>query len=669
MFENDQNTTGIDSMQSDGYETTVSGVENVTRKARGRKAALMAGGIAAVIAGGFITAYAASDTVKNQLKLRVSSPEKYYSWVTEKNSQDLGKKVAGYYRTALDNYEKGQSTNIKLTYEPSEDAKSLIIDELFSGGISDEAEQAKDIINNSSSCSLCAGYKVKKGDFNTNIGFELNEKNIVGFDIAGSARNFDYFFRVPQLKEQWLGIEQGEEDENRIGFSYITRQFTKIYQQILEDPSSLITPEEVEAEVNRYAGIWGSFADEVELEKKESVDICDITVNYTVATVELTDKDLDKLALEYLNELKEDNTLKNILINKLEVIEDEAEYNEEIDDEIDYIKEELEENDYDNNVVLTVDTYIDATGTIRGFGLGSEDDKLTMLIGKDGSDVRGEVRFMDGSDEEFSIKLNAVESGKSYSGDVTVTYEDYDYKSEDYLKKDAVIKFVNAELKDNEKGYFNGDIIINIPDIDPINISCSTDGKSQEIAYEAKIDGTDYGRVKLVYSADFGAVPELPGKSDAFMIDVQNARDIKLDDYVEKSDFTAFLKKMFTDIGFEEDTADEFAEELSDRAYDAADNDFDWDEDDFDIDFDDDDFDIDFGDEDEDDFRSTAGDKIIGKADSATGAVIGGSDDGHDFSLEFDPDYFQYDNFKDNMTEEEFNQWMDVMKEFSKSSS
>ena len=52
MFENDNNNTGMENFQSDGFETTVSGVENVTKKAKGRKAALIGGISAAVIAGG-----------------------------------------------------------------------------------------------------------------------------------------------------------------------------------------------------------------------------------------------------------------------------------------------------------------------------------------------------------------------------------------------------------------------------------------------------------------------------------------------------------------------------------------------------------------------------------------------------------------------------------------
>lgn len=82
MFNNDQNNYENQSLNE---EFSVSGVEPVTKKSKGKKAAMIGGISAAVIVGGGAAAYGVSDTVKNQVKLRVSSPEKYYAWVTENN--------------------------------------------------------------------------------------------------------------------------------------------------------------------------------------------------------------------------------------------------------------------------------------------------------------------------------------------------------------------------------------------------------------------------------------------------------------------------------------------------------------------------------------------------------------------------------------------------------
>ena len=111
MFENDHNENGMENTQFDSQpvndELSVSGVDNVTKKGKGRKAALIGGISAAVVVGGSATAYAASDTVKNQVKLRLSSPEKYYAWVTENNSKNLGQILSENYKKSIDNMEKG----------------------------------------------------------------------------------------------------------------------------------------------------------------------------------------------------------------------------------------------------------------------------------------------------------------------------------------------------------------------------------------------------------------------------------------------------------------------------------------------------------------------------------------------------------------------------------
>ena len=118
MFENDHNENGMENTQFDSQpvndELSVSGVENVTKKGRGRKAALIGGISAAVVVGGSATAYAASDTVKNQVKLRLSSPEKYYAWVTENNSKNLGQILSENYKKSIDNMEKGTEAKFKL---------------------------------------------------------------------------------------------------------------------------------------------------------------------------------------------------------------------------------------------------------------------------------------------------------------------------------------------------------------------------------------------------------------------------------------------------------------------------------------------------------------------------------------------------------------------------
>ena len=653
MFENDRND--MNNAFPDSFETTVSGVDNVTRKGKGRKAALIGGISAAVIAGGAVTSYAVSDTVKNQVKLRVSSPEHYYAWVTEKNSKTIGESVSESYRKVLEKREKGETLDLKLSFEPSQDAKDMLSDDIFGDVEDEDTKKVTDVINNTNEILLSGSYKVKKNRISSDLGLELDGKDILSYELAADVRDMDYFFRIPELKEQWLGFELGGGSDDLYGVSEII----EMYKMMLEDPASVISPEELEEEINKYAGIWGSFAEDVKVEKKESVSVCDINVNYTVATVDLTDKDIDELAVKYLETMKNDKILKNIVVNKLNAVKDEAEYTDDLDKGINELRDDLAENDYDNETVISIDTYIDPTGTIRGFGFREDDDDSCRLVfGKEGSAVRGEMVFIEGNEPQFSAALKAEESGKSYSGDITFTYSDF-YGSDE---ESIYVNFSNVEVRDDEKGYFSGDLTIIAPDADPIDISFSSDGKSEEIRYDIVIEGTNYGTLKLAYALNDGADIDMPSKSDAYMIDISNLDDADYDDYITSDELAEFVKNTLEKIGIDKELAESGAESFKygydKRAEEAESFDYDdWDSDDFDFDFDED-----------DEFRTTAGDSIIGGADAPSGIVIGGSDN-DDLNLELDPSQFRYEDYKDIMTEEEFDQWMELIEQFSKKAS
>lgn len=643
MSNYDQNN-GFDNSQFDA-SMSASGVENVTKKGKGKKAALIGGISAAVVVGGSAAAYAFSDTVKNQVKLRLSKPEKYYAWVTDKNSATIGEIASEKYKTALDNIKKGTEVDLSVYYEANDSVKDLIIDNIFGGRGDDEEEnQVIDVIRNTDKYALSANVAVKKGVFNSSAGIDLDDERVVSFDVAGNTEEMGYYFRIPELKEKWIGFDASDIVEE-IGDSEVIDTF----KDILKDPGSFLSPEELETEINRYAGVWANFAKDVELEKSEEIDISDITVKYTVATVELNDKDMDKLELEFLKELKDDEIIKGIITDKFEIV-DEDEFEESIQDEIDSVKEDLDDNEYDKETLLTIDTYIDATGTIRGFNFSADDETLFMAIGKDGDSIRGEVKAIDEDGEvPFSIELTAEENGKKYSGDITFTSTSYSYRDDDTVTKEAVVKFDDFEIVNEEKHYVNADIAINIPDLDPIDIALSSDGKKQDISLALRFDGTDYGRAGFTYAINHGTDVESPDKNDAFMIDKDSASDFELDDYVTEDELTDFFKSTLKKIGFDDKFVDKYSDSITEYVSDEVDDGFSMiDDDDYDWDFDDDDWDDDdwdWDDEDDDD------------------DIIGGSDSSG-FKYEFNRDDFDYDDYKDYYTKEEFEEMLDELEEY-----
>ena len=662
MFENGQNDMNNIGSQyenqavNDNY--SVSGVESVTKKGKGKKAAVIGGISAAVLVGGGATAYGVSDTVKNQVKLRTNSPEKYYAWVTEKNSKSIGETFSEYYKKGLDKYEKGQSSSIKVSFEPTNDTKELVLQEIFGydyeDDLNDEAKDLVDIIRNNDKYAISLDSASKKGNLSSNVGLELNGSRVVGADIVMDNDAMDYFVRIPELKDQWLGIEYGKYMNELVEDVGLDRNPTSVYKEILKDPESFLSPEELETEINRYAGVWSNFAKDVELEKKEEVDICDITVNYTVATVDLTEKDIAKLGLEMLKELRSDSIIKDIVDDKLDVL-DEDEFEEDLDEAIDSLKERIKDGDYDNDeTVLSIDTYIDATGTIRGLQITQDDTTNLMVIGKDGDSIRGEFTAKSGKNEVFSAKLSAEEDHKKYTGDIEIEFPDsrsrFDEDS-DSKKNTVSILFEDVEIVDEEKGYFNGDFTINVADYAPIVINCDADKDGQSIGCDINISGTNYGRLGIDYSIKDKADVDIPDKGGAFMIDPADARNIDIEDYASKSEVESFVKSVMEKAGLKSSTAGDLAKEIAGEIFNDFDYDLDFDDDDWDDD-DWDDFDWDDDDDDDEDDQKTTSSSIF--------------DDDDDY--EFDPSQFKYEDYKDYMTEEEFNDWMKLMEELMKES-
>jgi len=655
MFENDHNNSGIENTQFD--EMSVSGVDNVTKKGKGKKAALIGGISAAVIVGGSAAAYGLSDTVKNQVKLRLSKPEKYYAWVTENNSEKFAETISEKYKEYLDKYDNGQNIKIKFSYAPTEDAKEEILENILGSDYDEdpdeEEQQLINVIKKHDEYAFAADVSSNQGKVSSNIGVDLSGDRVMSFEAAADMEAFDFFFRIPELKEQWIGLNVDLEEELE------DTEFSSImdtYKDILHDPASYLSPAQLKNEITKYAGVWSSFADDVKVEKKENVDISDITVDYTVATVEMTEKDMAQLGVDMLEELRDDKYIKELLTEKLDVVEEE-DYDESINDVIDDLKEEIEGGDLDDEETeLTVDTYIDFSGTVRGLRFTADDQEIFMAIGMDDSNARGEFTVKEDGEETFSAKLSLddvsmFKKHQTYSGDIVVTGENID----DEIK----VEFDNVKSENDEKCYFSGDFVINIPDVDPICISCKSNGKKQEIAYELRVDDIDYGKIAVEYSFDEGAEVELPDESDAYMINSDDIDGFELEDYVSKNEFSKFLDELLDKVGITGDTAKDISEEITEDLYDEVssvlDDDDDWDDD---YDWDDDDFDWD----DDDDLKITTS-AANGSAKTTTTDVYD-DDDMYNFD-DFDWDGLKYEDYKDFMSEEEFKEYVEEMKEFA----
>ena len=277
--------------------------------------------------------------------------------------------------------------------------------------------------------------------------------------------------------------------------------------------------------------------------------------------------------------------------------------------------------------------YVDAKGKIRGIAAEFDEEfNFTYACGKDGDKVGCELTFnVDG--DNISAVLNATEKSGKYDGEIEGVFDIDDEKIE------ASVEFDGFEIVDEEKGYMNGDITVVVPEIDPITVELSSDGKKQEIIYALAIDGTDFGKFTLSMSIDDDAKVDMPSKDDAVMVDIESG-DFDLESYVTQEEvstwITDLMKKVCGDM-----LTDEEYKTIGDQAavsffegFNGEDDYYDEDEDWSDDDWSDDDWsDEDWSDEDwsDEDFEW----EDIEIETEGEDDIIGGEDD-EDEDYEFD---------------------------------
>lgn len=583
MFDNqNNNNVQFENQQLGNGFYGDSGVESITGKKKGKKAAVIGGITAAALAGGCATAYAVSDTVKNQVKLRTMKPENYYAWVYENNSSTISKNISDNYAKQLEKYKGGIGVNYNLNYEMPDSVKSKLKES--TGG----DEDINSIIDNIKNISIDMNGSVKDGGIGYTIGANFNGDKLATIEYSMDPDNMDVYFRCPELTEKWLSVNTASLAEE-VTYDEDSQKALELYKDFLKDPESILSPADLEKEINKYVSIWYDNTNEVKIEKKETITLGDITVDYTVAEVEVTPELAKKMSSKFAEELKNDEIIKNIVVDKMGVSE--SDYTSDLDDFV------LDINESDPDSTVSFKTYIDPTGTIRGISLTDDDGhEAKAILGKEGDKVRGEFS----SSEDFSATLTATEvSSKTYSGSIDMTSDGDTYS----------IDFDSIKVVDEVNGYAEGTVKINTPELDSFTLEFTSDGKSQNIAYDINVEGENYGRLVLSYSTTKGDSITIPDKNGAFVIDKDTVSTMEIEDYVSQDEVESFLSGIFSKIGMKD--SDEASKTIagyvfgggssSYNAYDWDDEDFDWDDDEFD--WDESDFDWDESDFDWDDYE------------------------------------------------------------------
>ena len=132
-------------------------------------------------------------------------PENYYAWVNEENAQEYAAKARENYEKAIEKTKEGQSADVSVKYDVSDDAKNYMINDLFGieYGVNDEDDMLIDMINNVSSIEIGSGANVKQGDIDGSMYMNLNDDKLLTVDYAMAEGASEMFMRIPELTERW----------------------------------------------------------------------------------------------------------------------------------------------------------------------------------------------------------------------------------------------------------------------------------------------------------------------------------------------------------------------------------------------------------------------------------------------------------------------------------
>ncbi len=496
-------------------------------------------GVVAVIGGGCAAAYAFSDTVKNQVKLSLSKPEDYYEWVYEKNIADLSDCAAKSAQEQQDRRNNGSSATVSLKLEPSAELKDMAAE--FLGDSDDDAsKQIKNIVQNASSVALTADAAVRGNSAAEKLAFLLNDEQIVSAELMADMDGSRIFGRVPELSERWVTADIGEAmAEAMDGAKVVLRQ---------ED---MPQPQEIGDMIGKYCNLLIQEIGDITVEKKQPVPISGLTVDYTALKGTITEEKVLDTLQNLLDTATVDTTLEKM-------VPDSESYQQALLDAGDQLRE-LREYGLGMSNPLEVETYVDATGTIRGYKIWMGTDfNFFGAVGMSGDQLAAEAKFAAGESSGFKFCTDATRSGEAFSGTGMGSISTYGDEAEE-------IGFSYSDLKivDAKNGYFSGNVTLKIPDesIGDINLQLTSDGSSQSITYPMNIEGKSIGNLIMTYAVHEGGEASVPDRSGAYEVDVEDM-DFEIQDYVTKDELKNFIHDVMSRLGFDDNLIPQVTDEV-----------------------------------------------------------------------------------------------------------
>lgn len=513
-------------------------------KNKKKPVAAIVAGIVAVIAIGSGLTYALVPSVRNNVKMAIMGPEKYFAETYKSNIKNSKSELIENYQLMYDSLDKmqtGTAVKCNVNFELQSGMKQML-------SMANMGEMFNEI-------NFDMYVNMKENKLEETFKIAADGKDVVSASVFGEMKDLIYYAQVPDLTANVLKIPYKEmllEQMDAIteGIKGEMGEVPEELQQVFDmDYSNMkeyfLETKQVDEIITRYTDIIIDGITDVEIEKGVTGKVGKIDYKYNKMVANISSKDSEKIVDNLIKELEKDKVIKKYVIDTYGISE--SDYATFIAETKEEMYEMIEEK-------TTLITYIDEKGTIQGMEMTESNVEETILFMS--AESKNQVSMQMNIADEAIVNIDADKDGNKYTGKISCEADGETYS----------VDFEDLELVD--KKYINGVINLDmkqfgVEDMGNIALNFTTDGKSQTV--ENKMD--NMYKLTLKYEEVSPTDVKIPD---------ENVYGIEeMDKFLGDADINAFLKNIFVKLGIDEATAEMLAENYAGGGLDYGYEDYD----------------------------------------------------------------------------------------------
>ncbi len=379
----------------------------------------------------------ASNSFKNFVFKTFMSPKQYFSYVVDKNAEDLAKEVSSLFDTAKEATSDTAPVSTKGTVNVTlGDGFHKLIRKTADGDTINLTSWIKD-------ASIDFETKGNEKAVSVNSKLKLNGVELAELDIATTLDNGNVYIKIPGLNDSAI----------RIGTEYDYDELTEIIKNINEVLSVLPDEKVTNSIITRYLGAVADGIDDVEKDA-ESFEIGEVSKKLTVLRATVDSSSLYKASKNVLKEIKNDKEIEKIVKDAADTKLLQGSYideqYEEFIAEIDEILEDMDKEDFSMDDDFDILLYVDNGGSVCGIGLDAPVGDMEAVTIEKGSKF-GTIVSIGADENKIEIEGIGSKSGSLVTGKYVVSYGE---------TKLASILTTDVDEELLKKGKFSGTIEI-----------------------------------------------------------------------------------------------------------------------------------------------------------------------------------------------------------------